>query len=96
MLRGGRAAQQQVVGAWLQAQAAADAGSAAAFVAALCAVTHQLGERALAEAEPGVIFAGRLGSYRYYNMDQVVGQALAIHRRLDARLPGLAATLAGE
>lgn len=40
---------------------------------------------ALAAAEPGVIFAGRLGSYRYYNMDQVVGQALAIHRRLGAR-----------
>ena len=43
---------------------------------------------ALADAEPGVIFAGRLGSYRYYNMDQVVGQALAIHRRL---APALAA-----
>ena len=41
---------------------------------------------ALADAEPGVIFAGRLGSYRYYNMDQVVGQALAIHRRLAPRL----------
>ncbi|AWX93023.1 UDP-galactopyranose mutase [Paracoccus mutanolyticus] len=40
---------------------------------------------ALAAAEPGVIFAGRLGSYRYYNMDQVVGQALAIHRRLTQR-----------
>ena len=51
---------------------------------------------ALADAERNVVFAGRLGSYRYYNMDQVVGQALAIHRRLDARLPGLAATLAGE
>lgn len=42
---------------------------------------------ALAAAEPGVVFAGRLGSYRYYNMDQVVGQALAIHRRLTARQP---------
>ena len=41
---------------------------------------------ALAAAEPNVIFAGRLGSYRYYNMDQVVGQALAIHRRLGERL----------
>lgn len=40
---------------------------------------------ALAAAEAGVIFAGRLGSYRYYNMDQVVGQALSIHRRLSAR-----------
>ncbi|RUR29077.1 UDP-galactopyranose mutase [Vreelandella nanhaiensis] len=33
--------------------------------------------RALANATPGVTFLGRLGSYRYYNMDQVVGQALA-------------------
>ncbi|WP_299363170.1 UDP-galactopyranose mutase [uncultured Paracoccus sp.] len=41
---------------------------------------------ALALERPDVIFAGRLGSYRYYNMDQVVGQALSIHRRLDARL----------
>ncbi|WP_374300454.1 UDP-galactopyranose mutase [Paracoccus sp. (in: a-proteobacteria)] len=50
---------------------------------------HELFRRydALAAAEPNVIFAGRLGSYRYYNMDQVVGQALAIHRRLTARQP---------
>lgn len=41
---------------------------------------------ALARAERNVIFAGRLGSYRYYNMDQVVGQALAIHRRLAPQL----------
>ena len=46
---------------------------------------------ALAAAEPNVIFAGRLGSYRYYNMDQVVGQALAIHRRLTARQADMAA-----
>ena len=32
-----------------------------------------------------MIFVGRLATYRYYNMDQVVGQALAIHRRLVAR-----------
>ncbi len=41
---------------------------------------------ALAAAESGVVFAGRLGTYRYYNMDQVVGQALAIHRRLSEQL----------
>jgi UDP-galactopyranose mutase len=41
---------------------------------------------ALANAQPDVIFLGRLGSYRYYNMDQVVGQALATWRRLDERL----------
>lgn len=40
----------------------------------------------LALTRPDVIFAGRLGSYRYYNMDQVVGQALSIYRRLAPRL----------
>ena len=33
--------------------------------------------QALAEAESGVTFVGRLAEYRYYNMDQVVGAALA-------------------
>ena len=53
---------------------------------------------ALALERPDVIFAGRLGTYRYYNMDQVVGQALSIHRRLADRLPALAAAsvIAGE
>jgi UDP-galactopyranose mutase len=37
---------------------------------------------ALALAEPDVIFVGRLATYRYYNMDQVVGQALATYKRL--------------
>ncbi|HET7175338.1 MAG TPA: UDP-galactopyranose mutase [Gammaproteobacteria bacterium] len=32
---------------------------------------------ALSEKEPGVTFVGRLAQYRYYNMDQVVGAALA-------------------
>jgi UDP-galactopyranose mutase len=32
---------------------------------------------ALAEKESGVSFVGRLAQYRYYNMDQVVGAALA-------------------
>ncbi|MFD1949833.1 UDP-galactopyranose mutase [Sphingomonas arantia] len=39
---------------------------------------------ALALAEHNVSFVGRLATYRYYNMDQVVGQALATYRRLDA------------
>jgi UDP-galactopyranose mutase len=38
---------------------------------------------ALAAATRGVHFVGRLATYRYYNMDQVVGQALATFRRLD-------------
>lgn len=36
---------------------------------------------ALGRAEPGVTFVGRLATYRYYNMDQIVGQALATFRR---------------
>jgi UDP-galactopyranose mutase len=39
---------------------------------------------ALADATKGVTFVGRLATYRYYNMDQIVGQALATFRRLDA------------
>ena len=37
---------------------------------------------ALALQTPEVTFVGRLATYRYYNMDQVVGQALATYRRL--------------
>jgi UDP-galactopyranose mutase len=37
---------------------------------------------ALAEETPDVHFVGRLGTYRYYNMDQVVGQALTLYTRL--------------
>jgi UDP-galactopyranose mutase len=37
----------------------------------------------VAEATPGVTFVGRLGTYRYYNMDQVVAQALATFERLE-------------
>jgi UDP-galactopyranose mutase len=33
--------------------------------------------KALADATVGVHFVGRLATYKYYNMDQVVGQALA-------------------
>jgi len=40
---------------------------------------------ALAIGTPDVIFVGRLATYRYYNMDQVVGQALATYRRLADR-----------
>ena len=40
--------------------------------------------RALAEQTPNVTFLGRLGTYKYYNMDQVVGQALALYRDIQA------------
>lgn len=45
----------------------------------------------LALAEPDVVFVGRLATYRYYNMDQVVGQALATYQRLKPSL-GLSGT----
>ena len=35
-----------------------------------------------AEALTNVTFVGRLATYKYYNMDQVVGQALAAYKRL--------------
>jgi UDP-galactopyranose mutase len=34
-----------------------------------------------------VWFVGRLATYRYYNMDQVVGQALATFRRINETIP---------
>lgn len=37
----------------------------------------------LASYFPDVTFAGRLGSYKYYNMDQVVGEALRLFRRMN-------------
>ena len=40
---------------------------------------------ALADATGDVTFVGRLATYRYYNMDQIVGQALATFRRIDQR-----------
>jgi UDP-galactopyranose mutase len=40
---------------------------------------------ALADATENVTFVGRLATYRYYNMDQIVGQALATFRRMDAK-----------
>jgi UDP-galactopyranose mutase len=49
----------------------------------------------LALAAENVWFAGRLATYRYYNMDQVVGQALSIFNRIDASLP-LAAAAGGH
>ena len=41
--------------------------------------------QALADATPNVTFVGRLATYKYYNMDQVVGQALATYQRLLAK-----------
>ena len=51
---------------------------------------------ALADATANVTFVGRLATYRYYNMDQVVGQALATFRRLDARRKAAASATSGS
>ena len=37
---------------------------------------------ALARGVPNVTFVGRLATYKYYNMDQVVAQALTVHKKL--------------
>jgi UDP-galactopyranose mutase len=52
-------------------------------------------ERYEAEAEQldNVTFVGRLATYKYYNMDQVVGQALAAYKRLSEREQPRAAAL---
>ena len=38
--------------------------------------------RELADKEEKVIFGGRLGEYKYYDMDQVIARALDIKRAL--------------
>ncbi|MDX2264405.1 MAG: UDP-galactopyranose mutase [Hyphomicrobiales bacterium] len=43
--------------------------------------------QALADKTPNVYFVGRLATYRYYNMDQVVGQALATFKRIEETTP---------
>ena len=39
----------------------------------------------LADETPGVNFVGRLATYRYYNMDQVVAQALTLYKKLSGQ-----------
>jgi UDP-galactopyranose mutase len=50
--------------------------------------------KALGDRTPGVHFCGRLGTYRYYNMDQVVGQALALFDELSGARDALPARAA--
>jgi UDP-galactopyranose mutase len=46
----------------------------------------------LADVTPGVHFVGRLATYKYYNMDQVVAQALTLVKQIEeADAPGRAA-----
>ena len=50
--------------------------------------------KALADAEAGVHFVGRLATYKYYNMDQIVAQALTIYSKIKGTKRALA-TAAG-
>jgi UDP-galactopyranose mutase len=38
--------------------------------------------KALADQTPEVHFLGRLATYKYYNMDQIVGQALTSYAKI--------------
>lgn len=38
--------------------------------------------KTLADATPGVYFVGRLATYKYYNMDQCVAQALTVYKQI--------------
>lgn len=48
--------------------------------------------QAVAAQTPGVHFLGRLGTYKYYNMDQCVAQALAYYRKVLTGSDELAST----
>jgi UDP-galactopyranose mutase len=52
--------------------------------------------QALANETENVHFVGRLATYRYYNMDQVVGQALAEFRRIQETVPMWTAPVNGK
>jgi UDP-galactopyranose mutase len=41
--------------------------------------------KALADATSGVYFVGRLATYKYYNMDQCVAQALTVYNQISAK-----------
>ena len=38
--------------------------------------------KALSDTTPGVYFVGRLATYKYYNMDQCVAQALSVYKQI--------------
>jgi UDP-galactopyranose mutase len=44
--------------------------------------------RGLVESTPNVRFVGRLATYKYYNMDQVVAQALTVYKHIAAERKG--------
>ncbi|HEV7700982.1 MAG TPA: UDP-galactopyranose mutase [Pyrinomonadaceae bacterium] len=47
--------------------------------------------KALADGRPDVYFVGRLATYRYYNMDQVVAQALTVYSKITGEKRRIAA-----
>ncbi|HEY0547819.1 MAG TPA: UDP-galactopyranose mutase [Pyrinomonadaceae bacterium] len=51
--------------------------------------------KALADATPNVHFVGRLATYKYYNMDQIVAQALTVYAKMQGtkRAQAVAATV---
>jgi UDP-galactopyranose mutase len=48
--------------------------------------------KALADATPNVHFVGRLATYRYYNMDQIVAQSLTTYAKIRGEKRAVAAT----
>ncbi|HEU4596601.1 MAG TPA: UDP-galactopyranose mutase [Pyrinomonadaceae bacterium] len=51
--------------------------------------------KALADATPKVHFVGRLATYKYYNMDQIVAQALTVYAKMSGAKRAAAAAAAG-
>jgi UDP-galactopyranose mutase len=49
--------------------------------------------KALADATPGVHFVGRLATYKYYNMDQIVAQALTVYAKMSGEKRAAAAAM---
>ncbi|HEY0080406.1 MAG TPA: UDP-galactopyranose mutase [Pyrinomonadaceae bacterium] len=47
--------------------------------------------KALADAREGVHFVGRLATYKYYNMDQIVAQALTVYSKINGAKRALSA-----
>ena len=52
--------------------------------------------RALAGSMPNLLICGRLGEYRYYDMDQAIGRAIMLSRTLDSASPGRLAARSGN
>ena len=81
---GARVVVSDIQGALVEATVAELAARGGDVLGVRSDVTDPASMEALADATKGVTFVGRLATYRYYNMDQIVGQALATFRRLDA------------